>query len=74
MTDTRAQEVARKLTRDELEPFVHEAAVQWCGEKDRETSMDDIRYFEQNWWALPGMKARVEHLAVRRILMEQDHG
>lgn len=68
-----AEKVAAGLTKAELEPFVLEAAVQWCGEKERETSLDDIRYFEQNWWALPGMKAWVEGLAVRAILERTDH-
>ncbi len=38
---------------------VHQAAVEWCGEKDRETSFDDIRYFEHNWRSFPGFESRV---------------
>lgn len=39
---------------------INRAAVRWCGDKERETSMDDIIYFKRNWSALPGLKKYVE--------------
>lgn len=48
---------------------IHAAAIQWCGEKDRETSLDDVRYFEQNWESLPGLRSRVEALARHRLAL-----
>lgn len=39
---------------------INSAAYKWCGQKDRETHYDDILYFKNNWWALPGLKAYVE--------------
>jgi hypothetical protein len=39
---------------------VTRAAIKWCGEKDRETSLDDVIYFRENWRALPGLRSRVE--------------
>jgi len=36
------------------------AAIQWCGQKDRETDMYDILYFRENWWALPGLRIFVD--------------
>lgn len=49
---------------------VYAAAIQWCGEKDRETSMGDIRYFQENWQALPGLRQRIETLARHRLAAE----
>lgn len=49
---------------------VHAAALQWCGEKDRETSLDDIRYFQSNWQSLPGLRSRVEAFARHRTAAE----
>ena len=49
---------------------VHAAALQWCGEKDRETSLDDVRYFENNWQSLPGLRSRVEAFARHRTAAE----
>jgi len=49
---------------DDLTPYVGQAALKWCGEKERETSLDDIRYFEANWWALPGLKHYVMQAAI----------
>lgn len=48
-----AVEVAR-WGRKELEPYVHAAAVKWCGEKDRETFSSDIAYFENNSFSMTG--------------------
>lgn len=42
------------------------AAIQWCGEKDRETSLDDICYFKANWESLPGLRSRVQAFARHR--------
>lgn len=39
---------------------VMRAAHKWCGQKNRETSADDVRYFEANWSSLPGLKAFVD--------------
>ncbi len=50
----------------EIADAVHRAAIEWCGEKERETSLDDVRYFEHNWRSFPGFKSRVD-----RILQEQ---
>jgi len=58
---------------DELKPTqadIHAAAIQWCREKERETSCDDIRYFESNWKALPGLRERVEKVTADRKVME----
>jgi hypothetical protein len=49
-----------EMTREHLEAAVSNAAVKWCGEKERETSLDDITYFESNWRWMPGFKARVD--------------
>lgn len=43
-----------------LETAIYDAAVKWCGEKERETSTDDIAYFRHNWRYLPGLRERVE--------------
>lgn len=48
---------------------VSDAAIKWCGEKDRETSMDDIIYFKSNWRALPGLRVYVERLATQRAAL-----
>lgn len=55
-------------TTDEIvREAVSAAAVEWCGEKERETFPEDIAYFEANWLALPGLKARVDkHLTALR--------
>jgi len=45
---------------------IDRAVLQWCGEKDRETSNDDIEYFEANWRVMPGLRSRVENLAAHR--------
>jgi len=45
---------------------IDRAVLQWCGEKDRETSNDDIEYFEANWRVIPGLRSRVENLAAHR--------
>ena len=71
MTDV--ERVAAGLTKADLAPFAFDAAVQWCGEKDRETDGDDIRYFMVNWWFFPGMKDRVVRLAVRAHLEGKAH-
>ena len=39
---------------------ISRAAIRWCGNKERETDMDDIRYFEHNWRSLPGLRGYVE--------------
>lgn len=46
---------------------VNAAAVYWVGCKARETSLDDIRYFEANWSSLPGMRDCVQAFARHRI-------
>ena len=62
------------------EADIYEAALQWCGEKDRETSLDDIRYFQNNWSALPGLRRRVQAFArhreqaVQEAVAERDAG
>lgn len=38
---------------------ISRAALKWCGDKERETFMDDIRYFEAMWRSLPGLEAYV---------------
>ncbi len=45
---------------------VYAAALQWCGEKDRETSLDDTRYFQNNWQHASGFRQRVEAFASHR--------
>ena len=40
---------------------IDRAAVTWCGSKGRETFTEDIEYFRENWWALPGLRAYVEN-------------
>jgi len=39
---------------------VSNAAIKWCGEKDRETFSSDIQYFHNNWPSLPGLFAYVQ--------------
>lgn len=46
---------------------IHAAALQWCSEKDRETFPEDVDYFKCQWWALPGLRARVEAAARHRL-------
>jgi len=50
---------AKAMADEDLAPFVHAAAIRWCGEKARETSLDDVRYFEANWRSLPGLRQYV---------------
>jgi hypothetical protein len=45
---------------------IRAAALQWCGQKDRETSLDDIRYFENNWHSSLGLRSRVQAFARHR--------
>ena len=53
------------LTDEQVAKAVHAAAIEWCGEKERETFPEDIRYFESNWRHLHGFLARVEkHVAL----------
>jgi hypothetical protein len=49
---------------------IHNAAHKWAGEKDRETSLDDIRYFQNNWDALPGLGKYVTTETLTRRLAE----
>lgn len=57
------------LTPDEI----YDAAVAWCGQKDRETFLDDIHYFQNNCRGFIGMRAfAIAHAAGRRAL--QAHG
>jgi hypothetical protein len=39
---------------------VNAAAAKWCRDKERETDMDDIRYFKGQWRSLPGLRVYVE--------------
>lgn len=39
---------------------IDRAAILWCGDKERETDIDDIRYFRSNWRSLPGLRVYVE--------------
>jgi hypothetical protein len=48
-----------EFTDDQLRPFVSRAGLTWCGRKDRETFVDDQRYFASNWRTLPGLRAVV---------------
>ena len=50
--------MARFPTNDQ----VYEAAIRWCGQKERETFPDDITYFQRNWSSLPGLKVFVEQV------------
>lgn len=52
-----------RLTDEDLAPYAHDAAIEWCGEKDRETFDGDIKYFLNNWRSLPGLRARVDRCA-----------
>jgi hypothetical protein len=49
---------------------IYNAAHRWAGEKDRETSLDDIRYFQNNWDALPGLGKYVAIETLKRRLAE----
>lgn len=44
--------------------YISEAAVTWCGQKDRETFPEDIAYFKHNWSYLPGLWPYVIRAAV----------
>lgn len=66
MTKTPA-EIAMGLTNADLAPFAYDAAIQWCGEKERETFPEDIAYFMNNWRWAAGFRARVERLAIRAL-------
>lgn len=48
-----------------LKLAVDRAALKWCVEKRRETSLDDIRYFECNWRAFPGLRKYVDEALAR---------
>jgi hypothetical protein len=50
-------------TRDQI----YEAAIKWCGEKERETFNSDIEYFQHNWSSLPGLRAYVERVVAEAI-------
>ncbi|MDH7638976.1 hypothetical protein [Sphingomonas oryzagri] len=70
MSNTDIAGIVAKLTGADLLPFVYAAAIEWCGEKERETFPSDIQYFMHNWWEFPSFKSRVERLAVRAALQE----
>ncbi len=36
--------------------MVEDAALRWCGQKDRETFPADMEYFRHNWRVLPGLR------------------
>lgn len=55
------------LSAADLERAVSAAAATWCGGKERETFMDDIRYFEANWRHFPGLTRYVEAAALALI-------
>lgn len=40
--------------------LIERAAYRWCGKKERETFLDDILYFRNNWKTLPGLKRYVD--------------
>lgn len=50
----------------DLDAAVHAAALTWCGEKERETFLSDVQWFENNWRALPGLTAYVDREIGRR--------
>jgi hypothetical protein len=53
------------MSAEEIARAVDAAAVEWCGEKERETFPEDIAYFKHNWRSLPGFKERVDrHRAI----------
>jgi hypothetical protein len=35
---------------------IRQAALRWCGAKERETFQADIDYFEANWRSAPGLR------------------
>ncbi len=43
-----------------LKNAVYKAALEWCGQKDRETFPADVEYFIQNWQAMPGLRGYVD--------------
>lgn len=45
---------------------IHNAALDWCGRKNRESFPDDIEYFKCNWRWASGMEALVNKVANRR--------
>jgi hypothetical protein len=51
-----------KPTRDQ----VYQAAIRWCGQKDRETFSGDVDYFCQNWWVSLGMEAVVDQVVAEQ--------
>lgn len=60
------EEAARVLGDDKcLEMAVDRAAVEWCGDKERETFSSDIAYFKHNWRSSPGFRTRVAQCALR---------
>jgi hypothetical protein len=51
---------------------IDNAAIKWCGQKERETFYDDIVYFRHNWNALPGLKKFVDaEVAIRTNAQER---
>lgn len=45
---------------EKLRKAINRAAARWCNDKDRETFMEDIIYFRNNWSSLPGLNRYVE--------------
>lgn len=50
----------------EIDKAVYAAALIWCGEKERETFIEDIEYFKHNWRSLPGLTSYVVREFERR--------
>lgn len=55
------------MSRQELEPFVADAALAWCGKKARETFPEDIAFFRQNWSSMNGLRDEVHAAAIRAL-------
>lgn len=54
------------------EDQIYQAAIRWCGEKDRETFPEDVEYFRHNWSSLPGLRKYVDDVVRADTLAERD--
>jgi hypothetical protein len=72
MDETAPTEKGERLSRAPDRDEIRRAALKWCGQKGRETFMDDIRYFEAQWPYLPGLKAYVDREVAGREALRHD--
>jgi hypothetical protein len=64
--DAAEAKLASAMEALDIDEAVYAAALTWCGEKERETFIEDIEYFKHNWRSLPGLTSYVVRVFERR--------